>query len=117
MAARTVRRRVISLLTAALFGLSLVAHGFVTTAAAMQMSGAATSMQMAPHGDAMDCAGDAAGARATCFAACAATVGILCLPAPVLLDATTPAMTPAGERAPPQRDTPPDPHPPKRSPI
>ena len=116
MAFRAPRRRFVSLLTAMLFGLSIVGHGFAITAAVLKMSAAAaaTTMEMPSPGHAMDCGDDVdKGAHAACVAACASAVAILCEPIQMPIFAAMQDMTADVELPFSGRGIPPEPYPPK----
>ena len=113
MAFRDPRRHVVSLLTAMLFGISVVAHGFVMTEAGLKMSAATATMEMPSADHAMDCGGDEKTAHVACIATCAGVYAILCEPVPTPIVVTMQDLTAGVELPFSGRGIPPEPYPPK----
>ena len=107
--------RLIALMTAMLFGLSIVGHGFAMSGAAMNPMTAASmsSTGMSSPDHAMDCDGNDGAKQVACFATCASVIGILWDSAPVPLAATSGEMTAPAVLPLADHGSPPDPHPPK----
>jgi hypothetical protein len=106
--------RLIALMTAMLFGLSIVGHGFAMSGAAMNpMTAGMSSTGMSSPDHAMDCDGDDGAKQVACFATCASVIGILGDAAPVPLAATSREMTAPAVLALADHGSPPDPYPPK----
>ena len=107
--------RLIALMTAMLFGLSIVGHGFAMSGAAMNPMTAAADMStgMSSPDHSMDCDGDDGAKQVACFATCASVIGILWDAAPVPLSPTSGEMTAHAVLRLAEHGSPPDPHPPK----
>jgi len=113
MAFRTPSRHVFSLLTAMLFGVSVVAHCFVITEAGLKMAAATAAMEMPSPDLAMDCGGDEKAAHVACVATCAGVYAILCEPVPTPIVLIMQDLTAGVELPFSGRGIPPEPHPPK----
>lgn len=106
-------RNIVSLLIATLFSISVVAHGFVMTEAALKMSAATAAMETPSPDHAMDCGGDDNTARAACLATCASVIAILSEPTLLPIVVTMQDLTADVELPFSGRGIPPEPHPPK----
>jgi len=110
-------RRLFALLTAALFTLSIVGHGFMLGGMGAKIM-TATGAEMASQAAAMDCdkspaCDDTNGMHLVCVAHCASLVAVLSDPAPLPAIATVREVLSLALTVPAGRNSPPDPYPPK----
>lgn len=110
-------RRLFALLSAMLFTLSIVGHGFMLGGMGAKIMTAA-SAEMAAQDGAMDCdksAGcdDMTGMNLACVAHCASLVAVLSDPTPLPVIAAVREVLSLALTVPAGRNSPPDPYPPK----
>ena len=111
------KRRITALITAALFAVSLGFHGLLTTAAEAKMTAAASHVGMSSGDEPMNCPGPDGADQASCVAICAVFVGVVFEPARLPFGQSS--VIEADERivSLSDRSVPPDPYPPRPSPL